>query len=149
MDYYKDNSMEYFRQKYLKSAEEDYRRASRHRTAAAVADFATNLLSAVGRSKGLRYDITGRQLTGSTNSAYNNAQERYRKAMIDYKGKIAASNFLYPSARERQNTLTSYTAQQQSSSGGKASDTLPQSQRVSDVKYYSGGVPWYRNDIES
>ena len=74
---------------YLKEARREYRRNERKRTAAAIVDFATNLLAQVGRSKGLRYDVVGRPVAGEVASRFDEAAERYRKAMIDYKGALA------------------------------------------------------------
>ena len=76
----------------LLESSREYRNARRKRNMAAFADFATNLLSLVGRNKGLRYNVESRNLSPSASRAYGVAQERYRRALIDYKGIIAAEN---------------------------------------------------------
>lgn len=74
----------------LKNYESDYRVASRHRNAAALVDFTRNLLSIVGGNKGLQYGINNKPRTGTANKIYEEARERYRNAIIDYNGHIAA-----------------------------------------------------------
>lgn len=76
----------------LDNARKNYDRARRRRNAAAISDFAANLLSFVGRNSGMRYNVGTNPLSGSANDKYEQARERYSKALIDYKGKIAGLN---------------------------------------------------------
>ena len=76
----------------LDNARKNYDRARRRRDAAAISDFAANLLSFVGRNSGMRYNVGTKPLSGSANDKYEQACERYSKALIDYKGKIAGLN---------------------------------------------------------
>lgn len=74
----------------LLNARSDYKKMRRNRVVASVADFATNLLELVGRNKGLRYSVAGQNLAPKVSPAFEEAQERYRKALVDYKGFLAA-----------------------------------------------------------
>lgn len=74
----------------LNNYENEYRRANRRRNVAAFADFTKNLLSLVAQNGTIRYNVTGKPRAGAANKEYEEAQERYRKAYIDYEGKIAA-----------------------------------------------------------
>lgn len=74
----------------LDSYREDYRRAAHRRNVAAITDFTKNLFSLVAQNKGMRYNVAGKPHSGSANKAYEEAQKRYRSALVDYEGKIAA-----------------------------------------------------------
>ena len=74
----------------LNNYENEYRRANRRRNVAAFADFTKNLLSLVAQNGTIRYNVTGKPRAGAANKEYEEAQERYRKAYIDYERKIAA-----------------------------------------------------------
>ncbi len=84
----------------------EYKRAKQRRTAAAFVDFATNLLSLVGRNKGLRYNVAASPITGKAANSFEKAQERYRRALIDYKGVIAENN-LKKSIADNRGTVSS------------------------------------------
>lgn len=74
----------------LNNYENEYRRANRRRNVAAFADFTKNLLSLVAQNGTIRYNVTGKPRAGVANKEYEEAQERYRKALVDYEGKMAA-----------------------------------------------------------
>ena len=74
----------------LDNYKEDYRRAAHRRNVAAITDFTKNLFSLVAQNKGMRYNVAGKPHSGSANKAYEEAQKRYRNALVDYEGKIAA-----------------------------------------------------------
>jgi len=78
----------------LRNARNNYNRAKRQRTAAAISDFATNLLTMIGRGNGIRYNIAPKPVAGSVAAKFDDVREQYRKAMLDYKGKIAAQNLM-------------------------------------------------------
>ncbi len=77
---------------YLEKARKEYKAGERRRDVAAIVDFATNLLAQVGRNKGLRYKVAGRAATEGAVNEFEKAQERYRRALVDYKGAIASDN---------------------------------------------------------
>ncbi len=101
------------------AADREYKKARQKRNAAAFADFATNLLSIVGHNKGLRYNVAGSPLTANAASDFDKAQERYRRALVDYKGVIAENNLkksiavnkadLFVTPKPKFLTATSYT----------------------------------------
>ena len=74
------------------AADREYKKARQKRNAAAFADFATNLLSLVGHNKGMRYNVAGAPLAANAANNFDKAQERYRRALVDYKGAIAEKN---------------------------------------------------------
>lgn len=92
----------------LKQYENKVRRANRKRNVAAITDFAKNLFSVIGRNKGMRYDISGSPRAGTANSIYEEAQERYNKALLDYKGKIA-SLALNPAQHKKEQDKSSFS----------------------------------------
>lgn len=84
--------------------------AKRKRNVAACMDIAKGVLSIIARNKDVRYNVVPPPKSSSAAKAYDEAQERYRKALVDYNGKIASSELKYP----KLNTpLTSISAQQQ------------------------------------
>ena len=62
--------------------------ARRKRNVAAFVDFASNLISLAGYSKGARFSLAT-DMQPVYDKAYAQAKERYRNALLDYKGKIA------------------------------------------------------------
>lgn len=81
----------------LSAYRNDCRSAAHRRNVAAIADFTKNLLALVAQNKGLRYNVVGVPRAGAANKQYEEAQERYRNALVDYEGKIATIK-LKPSA---------------------------------------------------
>lgn len=78
------------------------KRADNRRNAAAIADFASNLLSLVARDKGMIYDVAGDGVSNVANEAFENTQELYRKAAsLDYRGRIAEKTFNNRDSQER------------------------------------------------
>ncbi len=74
----------------LKTYENEARRANNRRNAAAIANFTKNIFSLMAQSKGLRYNVGGTSRVAAANAAYEEAQKRYRDALVDYEGKIAS-----------------------------------------------------------
>lgn len=140
----------------LNNYENEYRRANRRRNIAAFADFTKNLLSLVAQNGTIRYNVTGKPRAGVANKEYEEAQERYRKALVDYEGKIAAlqlkqsapavktayNPLIDISKKQVPNPFASKTATAQTASGFTpaqwASGVKPQS-GISKLPY------WYSN----
>lgn len=76
----------------LANARRNYVVAKRRRRLATLADLASNLFSIAARNNGMRYEISSKPLSGKANEMYEKAEENYRAAMLDYKGKIAEMN---------------------------------------------------------
>lgn len=140
----------------LNNYENEYRRANRRRNVAAFADFTKNLLSLVAQNGTIRYNVTGKPRAGVANKEYEEAQERYRKALVDYEGKMAALQLKQSapvvktaynplvdiSKKQVPNPFASITATAQSTSGFTpaqwASGVKPQN-GISKLPY------WYSN----
>ena len=69
---------------------ERLQQARQRRNVAAMVDFASNLLSLVGREKGVRYLPVTNSMALHGN-AYNAALQRYNESLNDYKGVIAGN----------------------------------------------------------
>ena len=77
-----------------KEAEEKrFREAKRQRNVAALIDFATNLASLAGYSKGARY-LFGTSQLNRQQPLYLQTKQNYKKAMSDYKGRLAEIGLL-------------------------------------------------------
>ncbi len=103
---YKSNDEKYaalYRQRILDSARRDYERAKQKRTMAAVTDFATSLLSIMGRNKGVQYDVAPRPQAATAARGFEIAKQRYFKAITDYGGRIAADSFKTNGAKSGNN----------------------------------------------
>lgn len=74
----------------LKNHENEVCRANNKRNAVAIANFTKNIFSLIAQGKGLRYNVAGTSNAAAANDAYEEAQERYRNALVDYEGKIAS-----------------------------------------------------------
>ena len=69
---------------------ERLQQARHRRNVSAIVDFTSNLLSLVGREKGVRYLPVTNSLAQHGN-AYDKALQRYNETMNDYKGVIAGN----------------------------------------------------------
>lgn len=131
----------------LKKYEDDVRRAHHKRKAAAFTDFTKTLFSIIGRNKGLRYDVAGEPRSGVANEQYEKAQERYRNALIDYKGKIATLN-LAPDNDDKQLKFASSSYINTPWFSKTQIGLVPQQNPIkTDVPKSPNytGVPWHRN----
>lgn len=89
---YVDNELRQMLDSAMERERERLKKASHRRNVAAMVDFASNLISLVGRSKGVRaMPVTNIQ--SQYHKSYGAALERYNKAMRDYKGIIAGDLF--------------------------------------------------------
>ena len=79
-------------QQRLNDAGREYRNAKRKSEIAAVTDFATNLVALIGRNKGVRYNVGGKNISSGAMEKFEEAQKRYHRALVDYKGIIAADS---------------------------------------------------------
>lgn len=79
-------------QQRLNDAGREYRNAKRKSEIAAVTDFATNLVALIGRNKGVRYNVGGKNISSGAMEKFEDAQKRYHRALVDYKGIIAADS---------------------------------------------------------
>ncbi len=73
----------------LQHEQERVKEARRRKTMAAVVDFASNLLSLVGRYKGARYPVATDNLS-KYQELYEKAKEKYAALLADYNGAVAA-----------------------------------------------------------
>lgn len=140
----------------LNNYENEYRRANRRRNVAAFADFTKNLLSLVAQNGTIRYNVTGKPRAGVANKEYEEAQERYRKACIDYEGKMAALQLKQntPAAKTAYNPLIDISKKQVPNPfANKTATTLPASD-FAPAQWASGVKPqnaiskppyWYSN----
>ncbi len=81
-------------QRYANALELEKKRTdeARHRrNVSAVTDFASNLISLIGRNKGARYSVATNNLPKYQN-LYDSMRDRYNSAMLDYKAAIAENN---------------------------------------------------------
>ena len=78
------------RRRYVEYERKRRDRALLKRNIAAMADFASNILVTAARAKGARGVHPSVDASLSAAKGLESAQERYMKALIDYKGKIAS-----------------------------------------------------------
>ena len=112
----------YLHQRYQDAKKRELQRlkeAKHKRNVAAVVDFASSLISLVGRRRGARYPIATNSLS-KYQELYDNMRERYNSVMQDYKAAIADNNL-----------------RQRISSNGAAVETLPQ---IRTVPFVTSGI---------
>lgn len=88
---YIENDSKEMLQKSLDYEKKRLGRAKRQRDLSSVAALVSNVLAFAGNNMGGRYNIAPKKVQAVAGLKYAAAQERYRKAMRDYQGRIAKS----------------------------------------------------------
>ena len=141
---YIENDSREMQQRYLDNEKKRLGRAKCQRDLSSIAAFASNVLAFAGNNMGGRYNIAPKKVQAAAGLKYAAAQERYRKAMRDYQGRIARS-YIGGGAVAQQGTgrVPAHLTLQKSSSATGGS--LRGEDIVTKIKELKKPV-WYQNN---
>ena len=110
---------------------ERLQQARQRRNVAAMVDFASNLLSLVGREKGVRY-LPVTNSVALHGNAYNAALQRYNESLNDYKG-VIAGNMLRERLAANKRVASQFQSRQPVGSFGKNTPSVLDKARIEKV----------------